>query len=266
MSDSERGQVNKSAAQIYDEFFVPALFQEWTESVLTAANVTAGQTVLDVACGTGVLARAAHEKVGSAGKVIGLDINDGMLNVARSSNTDIEWKQSAVEKLPFEDNTFDAVVSQFGMMFFENRTKAIQEMLRVVKAGQTVVIAVWGSLDETPGYTAMVDLLLRLFGEEAANGLRAPYNLGDKAVLAQVMADAGVSNYDVNTIVGTAKFPSIADWMFTDIKGWVLADSINEEQYELLLSEAEKELQRFVIADGSVAFDAPAHIITITKA
>src|SRR5690606_3326566 len=148
---------------------------------------------------------------------------------------------------------------------FENRSKAIQEMLRVVKASHRVAIAVWGALDDTPGYAAMVDLLLHLFGEDAANALRAPYNLGDKQVLEAVLNDAGVTNYDISTITGTARFPSISSWMFTDIKGWVLADSITDEQYEQLLETAERELQSFVQADGSVAFDAPAHIISIVK-
>ncbi len=265
MSDSERGQVSKSAAEIYDEFFVPALFQEWTKHVLDAAQVGEGQLILDVACGTGVLARSAAIRVGTASKVSAIDINAGMLDVARKSNPAIDWREAQAEALPFEDNSFDAVVSQYGLMFFQDRPKAIQEMLRVVRPGKKVAIAVWGKLDDTPGYAAMVDLLLGLFGEEAANGIRAPYNLGDKQHIIEILNQAGINNYGINTITGTARFPSIEDWMFTDIKGWVLADSIDDAQYQQLLDEANKEMQQFLLEDGSVAFDAPAHIISIKK-
>ena len=265
MSDAKRGQVSNSATQIYDEFFVPALFQEWTEPVLDAVQVTEGQLILDVACGTGVLARSAAVRSGDARTVSGIDINGGMLDVARQSNPDINWLESPAENLPFDDNYFDAVVSQFALMFFRDRSKAIQEMLRVLKPSHHLAIAVWGELKDTPGYAKMVELLLRLFGEEAANGIRAPYNLGDKKVLTSVLNDAGVIDYRINTMTGTAQFPSIEDWMFTDIKGWVLADSIDDDGYQQLLSEAQKEMQAFVLENGRVAFNAPAHIISITK-
>ena len=264
MSNTERGQVISSAAEIYQEFFVPALFQEWTDIVLDAARVKEGQHILDVACGTGVLARSAKKRVGANGRVVGLDINDGMLTVARQISSDIVWKEGNAQNLPFPDNHFDTVVSQFALMFFEDRQSAIHEMLRTVRSGRWVTIAVWGSLEETPGYAKMVKLLQRLFDEDVANGLRAPYNLGDKDVLCTVLEEANIDDYEIDTIVGTARFPSIESWVFTDIKGWVLADSMDDDQYQHLLNEAQKELQTFVNGDGSVSFDAPAHIITIT--
>jgi len=265
MSESDRGQVNKSAAQIYQDFFVPALFQDWTKHVLDAAHVSTGQTVLDVACGTGVLTRDAYKRVGKSGQVIGLDINEGMLNVAKQSNTEIDWRQGNAENLPFDDNHFDAVVSQFALMFFENRGTAINEMLRVLKPDKNLAIAVWGSLDNTPGYAQMVNLLARLFGDNIADGLRAPYNLGDMTLLQKEFEEVKAKDIQIKTLAGTARFPSIESWVFTDIKGWTLADSIDDTQYQLLLTEAEKEFQSFVVADGTVTFDAPAHIITIIK-
>lgn len=130
-SDDARGQVRASAAEIYDEFFVPALFAPWPEPVLNAAKLGAGQTVLDVACGTGVLARAGVRRTGAAQRVTGLDLNDGMLAVARRHHPGIAWRQGRAEALPFEPEAFDAVVCQFGLMFFEDRPRALREMTRV---------------------------------------------------------------------------------------------------------------------------------------
>ena len=83
MSDTKTGQINTDAAEIYEEFFIPAIFQEWAVRVADAAEIKSGQRVLDVACGTGVLAREVFGRVGAEGAVIGLDINDGMLAVAK---------------------------------------------------------------------------------------------------------------------------------------------------------------------------------------
>jgi len=182
MSDSDRGQVNRSAAEVYEEFFVPALFEAWVGQVADAAAITTGQKVLDVACGTGVLARAAAARAGAA-NVTGLDVNEGMLAVARRVSPEITWEMGRAEALPYEDGTFDAVVSQFGLMFFEDRVQAIQEMARVLKPGGKLAVAVWDTLENIPGYAEMERLLARLFDEEVANSLRAPFNLGDTTAL-----------------------------------------------------------------------------------
>lgn len=258
-------QLNTQVAEVYDTFFVPALFAEWPARVLQAADVRAGQRVLDVACGTGVLARAAVEWVGARGTVTGLDLNDGMLAVARQNAPSVNWRQGRAESLPFDDAAFDAVVSQFGIMFFQDRVTAIREMMRVLRPGGHLAIAVWDTLAATPGYAAVVDLLQRLFGDQAADGLRAPYAMGDKRMLETMLREAGVPHANIETHAGTARFPSVESWMYTDIKGWVLADMLDEEQFQQLIAAAQQELRQFVIADGSVAFPAPAHIITAVK-
>lgn len=265
MNEIIRGQVKSSAAEVYDEFFLPALFADWPAKVLNAARVNPGSRVLDVACGTGVLTLAAAERVGADGSVIGADINEGMLAVARGKSQTIKWEHAAAEKLPYPDNQFDIVISQFGLMFFEDRLASIQEMMRVLGSGGRMAIAVWDSLENTPGYLATSQLLLRLFGEQAADSLRTPYNLGDIEVLQAVFSKAGVDDIEIQTHSGTARFPSLESWMYTDVQGWTLAGMITDDQFELLLHEAERELSRFVNGDGSVAFDSPAHIVTATK-
>jgi ubiquinone/menaquinone biosynthesis C-methylase UbiE len=265
MNENQTGQVTRNAAETYEEFFVPALFQEWAERVADAAHIESGQHVLDVACGTGVLTSAVVERVGPQGSVIGLDVNEGMLAVAQKKAPQIQWKHGRAESLPFEDGSFDAVVSQFGLMFFEDRAAAIREMSRVLRPGGRLAVAVWDRLENTPGYAAMATLLERLFGRQTAEALYAPFVLGNTKTLLPLFTNSNLQDVQITTFAGTARFASIRSWVFTEIRGWTLSDSLDEEQYQRLLQEAERELQSYVASDGTVQFHAPAHIVTASR-
>ncbi|MCP5082176.1 MAG: class I SAM-dependent methyltransferase [Alphaproteobacteria bacterium] len=265
MEAAEKGQLTRSAADVYDEFFVPSLFQQWAAPVVEAAGVRSGHAVLDVACGTGVLACEAAARTGQEGSVVGLDVNEGMLAVARRTKPDIRWQNGRAEELPFADAAFDAVISQFGLMFFEDRVAALREMWRVLRPGGGLAVAVWDRMDTSPGYAAMEQLLQRLFGDTAALALQAPFNLGDTALLPPLFSEAGIANVQLQTQTGTARFPSLSAWVHTDVKGWTLAGLIDEAQYQVLQNEAQTALAAFVQKDGTVAFDAPAHIVSAVK-
>lgn len=255
------GQVVQSAAQVYEDFFVPALFGQWPARVLDESGLSGGDDILDVGCGTGILARSAVGRAGEAGTVTGIDINDGMLTVARQVSQAVTWRQGPAEHLPFPDNSFDRVVSQFALMFFADQKASLQEMVRVSRPGGTITVATWASIDQSPGYAAMIDLLERLFGSEAAAALRAPFTLGTEAelhcMIDSVLHDAAITLHD-----GMARFDSLEAWIHTDVRGWTLADMIDDDQYAQLLAEAERELAEFVDANGQVRFPAPALIAT----
>ena len=263
MGDS--GQLTSSAAEVYDAFFVPALFAEWAPRVAAEARLQPGMRVLDVACGTGVLTLEAAKAVAPTGAAVGVDLNPGMLGVARRKAPELEWQEAPAEALPFQAESFDAVLSQFGLMFFADKEAAVAEMWRVLRPGARLVIAVWDALDENPGYLAMTSLLARLFGDSVASLLKAPYSLGEPDKLRRLLRASGVVAPEIRQAHGEAKFPSIRSWVHADVRGWTLGEMLDESEVERLVSEAERELRRFVSPDGAVRFAHPALVATASK-
>lgn len=254
------GQVSGSAAEIYDQFFVPSLFGEWAAPLCDAANIRPGHTVLDIACGTGATTREAAARVHPAGRVTGLDRNDGMLAVARARAPEIEWIEGVAEEMPFADGSFDAVLCQFGLMFFDDQAQALQQMRRVVRPGGSIAVTVWDKASTSLGYDGMIELIDEMFGQAAANALRAPFVLGNEQTFSDLLNEGRLTGAMVTTRRGTARFPSIREWVRMDVRGWTLADFIDDAGYEALVEAAEHRLGHFAGDDGSVAFAAPAHI------
>ena len=177
----------------------------------------------------------------------------------------MQWRKAAAESLPFEPDSFDAVVSQFGLMFFADPKAAIMEMSRVLRPKGRLAIAVWSSLEDSVGYSAVTELLARLYGEAVANLVRAPFSLGDAAMLEDLMKDSGFSSPTVERVSGQAQFPSIRGWMHTEIRGWTLADELNDAQFETLVEHAEHDLRNLAGHDGSVRFEQPALLVSAAK-
>lgn len=256
----------RSPADVYDEAFVPALFRHWGPVLCNAANITSGHRVLDVACGTGALTTAVADRVSPGGAVLGLDANPEMLAVARRKHSDIEWRDGRAESLPFADASFDAVVSQFGLMFFDDRVAALREMQRVLRPGGRLAVAVCGALEHSPGYASLAALLERLFGKRVADAFHAPFVLGDAVALRTLCADAGIADASVVQRQGTVRFASIDALISTERAcAWTLGGLLDDDQFERLRREAQSMLLPFVDAGGMVAFAMPALLITAAK-
>jgi SAM-dependent methyltransferase len=256
-----------AAASAYEALHVPALFQQWAARVVDTARVRAGDRVLDVACGTGILAREAASRVGRHGSVAGVDPNPGMLAVAERLAPGIEWREGAAEALPYEHSSFDAVVSQFGLMFFTDRGAALREMVRVLAAGGRIAVAVWDALEKSQAYPIEVALLEQIAGARAADALRAPFQLGDPTELVGLFQGAGVDSVNVTTHRGTARFPSVRTMVEADLRGWlpVMGVVLPEEQIQDILEESNRALSHYVTAEGTVEFESPAHIVSGAK-
>ena len=189
-----------------------------------------------------------------------------MLEVARRKRIDADWRAARAESLPFDDQSFDAVVSQFGLMFFDDRAQSLREMMRVLRPGGRLAVAVCDGLDRSPGYAALADLLQRLFGDRVAAAFRAPFVLGDEVLLQRLCEEAGIGGAVVARHAGVVRFASIDALVSTERAcAWTLGGLLDDAQFDSLLEESCIQLAPFVQPDGSVAFTMPALIISAQR-
>jgi ubiquinone/menaquinone biosynthesis C-methylase UbiE len=194
MASMDWGTQSASAPATYQEFLVPAMFAPFAERFVEHGCVRPGSRVLDVACGTGVVSRAAAILAGTGGSVAGVDLGEPMLAVARSHPAEenaapIDYAQADAAALPFDADDFDVALCQQGLQFFPERVAALAEMRRVLKPGGRVAVATWKDIE--PPFTAIADALGRHVSSEAAQMMYSPNALGDGATLAQLMSDVG---------------------------------------------------------------------------
>jgi len=266
MAKPERRQVSTDAAEFYEFYVVPAVLGPWASPVSDAVRIEAGNRVLDVACGTGALAREALTRVGQQGQVVGLDLDEGMLAVAARTEPKVEWRQGDAGALPFEDESFDVVVSQFALMYFPDRVTALREMWRVLVPNGRLAVATWASIDRARGYRILAEIATKHCEPEVADMLAAPHVLGDKAQLAELFVEARISGARVTLHEGSVRFASVKELVRIEVKGHPPADHQSDEAMETLAVESESALAEFVQPSGEIVMPLDAHIVTAEKA
>jgi ubiquinone/menaquinone biosynthesis C-methylase UbiE len=205
-------------AESYECYLVPTLFGPWASCLVQSAKPQSGEHVLDVACGTGIVARNVAPYLGVEGRVIGIDLNPNMLAVARSAaereDLAIEWREGRAEKLPFPDGSFDLVLCQFGLNLFTDQHTALREMRRVLRAGGRVVLSVWQGLDRHPFYQTLHDVSQRRLGRSAVQHV---FSLGDFDELHRIVTAVGFQHVEIEPMSITARFPNPEEFLAWEI-------------------------------------------------
>jgi ubiquinone/menaquinone biosynthesis C-methylase UbiE len=264
-SPMETYQLSVEAAEAYEARFVPAVFAGWAPHLVEAAGVAPGQTVLDVACGTGVVARTAADRLGGRGRVTGLDLNQGMLAVAARLRPDIEWRQGDAAALPFPAGSFDVVLCQAALMFFPDRAGALREMARVAVPGGTVAVQVWDRLDAQAGFGPMYEAFARHLGPGAAALESAYWALGDLHLVRSLFEAAGLRVTGTRTRVGTVSYASAAEAVATEIEATPLAERIDRDTYDRILAAGIEIMRPFEVDGGRVEFPLAGHLVVAAR-
>jgi SAM-dependent methyltransferase len=271
MSRQAQWQVTGSAAEVYEKELVPAIFRPWAELVIDLADPQKGDRVLDVACGTGIIARMVADRVGPTGAVVGVDLNPGMLKVARTvwssgsrSGAQVEWQEASADKLPFPNASFDVAYCQLGLQFFADRPAALREMRRVLGSAGRLAVMVWGDLDESPGFAVLADALERHVGEAAAAIMRAPFGLSNADQLEALVRNAGFQDVAIQQRVGTVRFPSPEKLVLSYVAGSPLAGPVsqaNDAAREALITDVVHALGKYT-SSTELAFPIAAHLLS----
>lgn len=271
MAQQGQWQVAGTAPEVYERELVPAVFGPWAPILVDLAQPRPGERVIDIACGTGIVARTAAAKVGTTGAVAGVDLNPGMLAVARSvTATDdaasVQWHEASADSLPLPDGSFDVAYCQLGLQFFADKPAALREMRRVLSSTGRLALMVWHGINESPGFEAFAELLERNISPAAAAIMRAPFGLSDADELSRLVAATDFRNVTVQRRVGTVEFPSVERFVSSYVAGSPLAGHVSqatEEAREHLIADTVAALRKYVSRSG-LSFPIAAHLLTAT--
>jgi len=271
MSDQERRstgfQVEESAAEAYEEYVVPILFAPWAERLVDRADLQEGDRVLDVACGTGIVARRTAARVGDGAIVAGLDINEEMLAVAEQTAADadlpIEWRLGDAADLPFPDERFDVVFCQQALQFFDDPTAALVEMRRVLTPTGRMISSVWRPIEYQGGNFVVAEGMERHGHHEAAEEVRSPYPTWDRDYLHTIALEAGFGDVSITIEIDSERYPSIEEFVEVWLAATPLAELPEAEVQtirEELVQDVTTELDDYT-DDAGVVFPNESSII-----
>ena len=239
-----------SPPENYQRYFVPAIGLPAAKRLVEEAALRAGERVLDVACGTGAVARLASAAVGTDGAVAGLDINPGMLAVARSttpSGMGIEWHEASADALPFPEASFDAVLCQMGLQFMPDMHAALGEMRRVLAAGGRLLFNVPGP---TPQLFAMLaEALGRHIGTEAATFVHQVFSLHDTEEIQHLVDGVGFQDVSVQAHALSLRLPPAEEFLWQYVLSTPLAGAVaqvNDECRRSMQHDVVTNCQKFV--------------------
>ena len=206
-------------AEGYESYMVPTLFGPCARILVQAADPKPDERVLDVGCGTGIVARKVAARLAATGRVTGVDLSSNMLTVARATaarmGLTIEWREGNAERLPFHDNAFDLVLCQFALMFIADKEAALSEMRRVVAANGRVLITVWQGLDRHSFYQTLHKVIQDRVGISALQDIFA---LGDADGLRGLVFGAGFRHVEMKPFSITARFPNPDEFIAGEIE------------------------------------------------
>jgi ubiquinone/menaquinone biosynthesis C-methylase UbiE len=255
------------ASAAYERVMVPAVFGPWAKDLLDTVRLVAATAVLDVACGTDIVARTAALHVGPNGRVAGLDSNAAMLAVARelpaTDGARIEWQQGNAISLPFADGDFDTVLCQQGLQYMPDRRAALQEMKRVLASAGQLGLTVFR---QSIGYEVFERTAARFVGAEAAAIMREPFACGDLHELSELLENAGLAEVRIYAKTLAARFLSSDDFINYQLGGRLAGavNKLNDDARVALITALRKTFEPYSGPQG-LTFPMEAQVIVARR-
>jgi len=262
----EPWQVTAEAAELYERYPARYILGPWAPLLVDAARLAAGDRALDVACGTGVVARIAAQRVGPGGRVVGVDLNRTMIAVAGSLpapvGAPIEWLERNAADLQLPDASFDVVLCQQGLQFFPDKLAALREMCRVLNHGGRLALSVWNSIGL---YNAAVgEALVRFVGNAAATKFCSSRQVPGRDELQRLATEAGFSDVEVRVSRLDIHLPHLDSFILDHLAGTPVAPLVaaaDPEARKQIGASVIKQLQCYADGDG-VTYPEETHVLT----
>jgi ubiquinone/menaquinone biosynthesis C-methylase UbiE len=252
--------------EMYEQWLVGSLFRPWAELTLDDLKLAAGDKVLDIACGTGIVARVAKERLGEPGYIVGVDVSPDMLAVARAVAPDVEWRSGNAMDLPLKDGEqFDVVVCQQGLQFFADKAAAVAQMRRALADGGRLAVSTWRSDSEIPFFRELREVAERHL-DAIIDGR---HSFGEAAPLEALLRNGGFREVQSRTISRTIRFDDDGPILRLNTmalvgmsaKGKTLDDQQRGQVVDAVMNESAPVLKRY--ADGSgLAFELSTNLAT----
>jgi SAM-dependent methyltransferase len=252
--------LTRVAAEVYHQTFEPAIAIPVSPALFDAAGLHAGQSVLDVACGTGVIARLAAAQVGPTGRVVGVDVSPDMIAVARTVPTtvDIEWHEADAASLPLPDATFDVALCQMGLMFVADKSAALSEIRRVLVPGGMLVLSTPGAIQ--PVFEVMGEALARHIHPDLGAFLGVVFSMDDPIVVTSLLRDNGFRDVAAATTTTTLRLPPPREFLWQYIAstplGAVVA-AVSDAARTALEDDVADRWRSFVDGGGDLVLEQP---------
>jgi SAM-dependent methyltransferase len=213
MADRDAAFVGSIPAT-YDRYLGPLLFEAFAEDLAARVAVTPGMRVLEIACGTGLVTERLVRRLRGQGTVMATDLNEPMIAYARQKPfgaSGVEWRPADGTKLPFEDRAFDAVVCQFGLMFFPDKAAGVREAFRVLEPGGRYLVSTWDSFAQNSFGRIAHETIGSFFPSDPPDFYRVPFSLDDPALVRGWLESAGFRDIACDTVSKVGVSPSAAD-------------------------------------------------------
>jgi len=252
----------------YDRYLGPVLFHEFADDLAQRVKVVPGMRVLELACGTGIVTRRLADRLRGHGSIVGTDLNEAMIAYGHGQmppgSEHVEWQTADATKLPFPDQSFDAVVCQFGLMFFPDKAASIRESFRVLKPGGHYLFSVWDTLGKNPAARIAHETAGRFFPADPPLFYSVPYSLHDPAPVRKMLAEAGFGQIEVTSLEKSGASPSAADAATGLIEGNPILGAIMARRPEAL-DDIKRATAAAVAAElGDPPARIPLHAIVLS--
>jgi ubiquinone/menaquinone biosynthesis C-methylase UbiE len=264
-------QLEQASAELYERLLVPTVTLPWARDLVERVELRPGERVLDLACGTGAVARLAASAVGRGGRVAALDVNRGMLAVGRSlprpPGASIEWHEGSADALPFADGEFDVVLCQLGLQFFSDVSAALSQMHRVLAAAGRLGVSVYTSIDRNPAANALAHAVDEQLGNGASNAKRSEHALADPQALRESFSATGFAGIEIRTVTQIMRFPSVDEWVRIQLVATPLAaliadrDAKERERVAGAVTAAVGDATADFVSDDGFAFPQEVHVV-----